>query len=244
MVDWDSFKSDASQATLRIRWAYPGNDFEIESLNDVPKTIRSSQASSEVDAGNIDRMRKLVVDRLDMVFVVEHDVLVVEGANTRKRRGGEVCRLTKAVNLIDVSTRFLVEFCHCEEQAAFLRGHENSLRSIMCVALVFRSLVADFMEATLDDRQSNDSIIFGNLSPDDVTCGISKLSSFLPGYSVMKRVLDTKALRMNDREYAKINLKSIDKTNVFSTREMQSGEDESHVGAEIVPSHADGVFLL
>ena len=244
MVDWDSFKSDASQETLKIKWAYPENDFAIESLHAVSKTVRSSQASIEVDASNIDRMRKLVVERLDMVFVVEHEVLVVEGANTRKRRGGEVRRLTKAVNLIDVATRFLIEFCHCEEQAVFLRGHENSLRSIVCVALVFRSLVADFMEATLDDRQCNDSFIFGNLSPDDVTCGISKLSSFLPGYSVMKRVLDTKVLRMNDHEYAKLNLKSIDKTTVFSRREIQSGEDESHVGSEIVPSHADGVFLL
>ena len=196
----------------------------------------------EADASNADLMRKCIASRLEMIVLVEHQVLVSEGSSTRKRSGSELGRLTKAVNLIEVATRFLVEYCHFDGQLAYIRAHEDSFRSILCVSFVFCLFVTDLKGAALIGGQYDGSMDTEELRAEDVTWHIARLSSYLPGYSVIKQIIDNKALSMNNEMFTMLNWKSTD-TSVPRSQHT-NGNDETNDGAEIEPSLSAGVFLF
>lgn len=241
MVDWDSHKTDADQSALTIEWAYSDEIQSDRSTASVEKTLVPKDDLSAVacDKTNAERLMDLYSKRKDMILMIEHEVSVVSKCNVlRKRQGGETRTLRRAINICETAARFLVEFTQCGNEEAFLRSHESALKSVVCVAVVFRKLVSAFLAGAKDCDQ--ELIKPGQLDLGAVTCGHLALSDFLPGYSVMKRTLDSKSLRMNEAEFAKPNIYDL-----RSRTDFQAGKDDiDPKGTEIVASAASGVILM
>lgn len=79
----------------------------------------------------------------------------------------------------------------------YLRSPKTALRCVLCIATLFRTFFEEFIEAAKEGTEIRPDIISRN----DINYGVSVVSYFLPGYTVLKRLLESKTLRLNNLEY-------------------------------------------
>lgn len=181
-----------------------------------------------------------------MTLVISHEVQVIESSGTSKKKRNRSVKkvINKAVNVVEAAAKFCTEYAQGSDSERsplpFLHRHEDALRRILGISLVFKFLTSQFLSKNFVNGQVLDVT---NMERLGLKCGLSEL---IPGRSSQIRSLSGTVLRMKENAYSKINVGArtrddglIDGDNGTSAR--RSGGNSP---MEIQPSNISGVFAI
>jgi len=223
--DWSLGEGDFEGCEANVQFAdeTAGAMVDVgEALASIPATRTSTRVGNEDDE-RVDIFNKMVlaqfyVDHKEMVVIADYEVYVVKNGNsTRKRQGGEKRALRRAMNIAEVALNFCSFFCQCYSTEAFLRSNKDSLTCVYVVALVFRELVESYIDVrSMRDGDGDKSTLAGTDSErednevgrshlDSIKCGVLKSRALAPSERVVKKLLSSRILRMDEEEFKKLS---------------------------------------
>ena len=241
MTPWDGEESDVDQSCLRVAWGHEGTEVAEVDLSSVATCKKRTTDPAHADEYNTSTLAEFLSARKEMVLCVSHEVKIrPNGSSARHKRGLEKRMLERAINLVDVASKFFVVFT---QQAIggfstlpFLGAHEDSLKCIYAVAVLLRRVVETFIQEQI---LHGAFIMPDKEDPPQVQCHGLQLENLLPAASVRKRLLTSRCLRMTVEEFDKIN------ANAFGgERADVSYENSENDDADIDPLIMDGVMLI
>ena len=153
---------------------------------------------------------------------------IVEGQDSNKRLGKKT--LTKTVNLIDISARFLscyTGFAQHKTPISFLRADQGSLRAIYLMAVMLR----DFMDKIMNEIEVKGiRNVIGKHMKDVNINGLS-FNRMLPTPSKQLALLKT-TLKKKNKDFNKVNMKANNEDEPVLSRsnEFEDQQDMSELG--------------
>ena len=225
---WKQHTKEIDQLNMKIYWCvneeYDSMKYPLYSSIPTMDTISFNERSMDSEREfvlnkskeNLLKMADLIKNNKQMILITEHDVLVetkvLSAQKGRKRRKMvEKRTIRKAINLLDLSCKFLSCYCDMglsENPCTLLSLNQDSLRCVFMFALFFRSIFRKILE---DVEKNNISWIDTTVSKWNISnmpqiLDSSLLNHFQPTPTKQKDLLPSLLLKLTEQEYNKNNI--------------------------------------